>query len=91
MSRHLAGGTRSAGDTGTLGGLLATGDLVARPLPAGASTRGTEDVGVGTRAGDTDGVVSHGQSSDWHARGWFACRRAVLVVLLDNNTVLGDS
>ena len=91
MSRHLAAGTRTAGDTRALGGLLATGDLVARPLPAGASARGTEDVGVGTSAGDTDSVISHGKASDRDASGGLAGGRTVLVVLLDNNTVLGDS
>jgi len=91
MSRHLAGGARAAGDTRALGGLLATGDLVARPLPAGASTRGTENVGVGARAGNADSVVSHGKTSDWDTVSGLASRGAVLVVLLNNNTVLGNS
>lgn len=91
MSRHLAAGTRATGDTRALGGLLATRDLVARPLPAGASTRGTENVGVGASAGHTDSVISHGKTGNRDASSGLSSRGAVLVVLLDNNTVLGDS
>jgi hypothetical protein len=109
MSGYLATGTRAAGKTRALCGLLATGDLVARPLPAGASTRGAKDVGVGARAGNTDSVISHGKTSDWDTSGglreiklaefcgrvgystYLASGGAILVVLLNNNTVLGDS
>lgn len=91
MSRHLAGGTRTAGNTRALGRLLATGDLVARPLPAGASTGSTKDVGVGAGAGNSDSVVSHGKTGDWDTVSGLASTGAVLVVLLNNNTVLGDS
>jgi len=89
--RHLAGGARAAGDTRALAGLLATRDGVARPLPVGASTGGTENVGVGTRAGNTDLVVVHGEASDRDTVGGLAGRGTVLVVLLNDNTVLGDA
>jgi hypothetical protein len=90
MSRHLAAGARAAGDTRALAGLLAARDLVARPLPAGASTRSAKDVGVGTSAGDTDSVISHGKASDRNIGSGFPGRRSVLIVLLNNYTVLGD-
>jgi hypothetical protein len=90
MSRHLAAGARAAGDTRALAGLLAARDLVARPFPAGASTRSAKDVSVGTSAGDTDSVVSHGKARDRNPVSGFARWRSVLIVLLDNYTVFGD-
>jgi hypothetical protein len=91
IARHLAAGARAAGDTRALAGLLPTRDLVARPLPVGASTRGTENVGVGARAGNTNSVVGHGETSDWDTVSGLASGRTVLVVLLDDNTVLGNT
>jgi hypothetical protein len=90
MSRHLAAGARAAGDTRALAGLLAARDLVARPLPAGASTRSAKDVGVGTSAGDTDSVVSHGKASDRNPVCSDSSRTSILIVLLNDYTVFGD-
>jgi hypothetical protein len=90
MSRHLAAGARAAGDTRALAGLLAAGDLVARPFPAGASTRSAKDVGVGTSAGDTDSVISHGKASDRNRASGFSSGTSILIVLLNDYTVFGD-
>jgi len=87
---------RLAGSTGwdalALGGLLATGDRVARPGPVAAARAGTaEDVDVSSRAGDGASDAGDGQVSDWDTGGGRASRAAVLVVLLDDDSVRGDS
>ena len=81
---HLA--RSRAGDVGAAGGLLATGDGVAGPGPAGAGAGGTEDVDVGGGASDGTGVLAHGQAGDWDTSGGLAGGRAVLVVLLNDDT-----
>jgi hypothetical protein len=91
VSRHLAAGARAAGDSRALGRLLAARDLVARPLPARASTRSAKNVGVGTSTSNANSVISHGKASDRNAGSGFAGGRTILVVLLNNNTVLGDA
>jgi hypothetical protein len=85
---HLAGSR--AGDVGALAALDTTGDGDTRPLPVGAGTLGAEDVdllGLGT-----DGTldVLDGKTGDRDAGCGLASGRTVLVVLLDQNTGLGD-
>jgi hypothetical protein len=79
-----------ARNVGALGALFAAGNRVARPSPVGASALGTQDVnrhGVGRNAA---GDAGDGQAGDGHAGGGSAGRRAVLVVLLDDDAVFGD-
>lgn len=89
-SLHLAGST-TTGDVRASGGLLTTSDGVTAPSPVGASALGAENVDIGGRAGDSSSVLCHGQSSDWDACGGCASRGTVLVVLLNDNTVLLDA
>jgi len=87
-SIHLA--RSRAGDVGALGALLAAGDGVARPSPVGASSLGAKDV---NRHGVGSDAASHaldGEAGDRNAGGGSAGRRAVLVVLLDDDAVLGN-
>lgn len=89
LLRYLALGR--AGNTLALGAGLATSDFDAVPGPAGASARGTEDVNVGRTAGNSSLDVAQGQASDGDAAGGSASGAAVLVVLLNDDAVLGDS
>lgn len=78
----------TARDTLAGSGLLATGDAVVLPRPVLAV--GAQDVDVGALGGDSavdvaDGEVGDGDTSSRRTGGL-----AVLVVLLDDNTVLGD-
>lgn len=83
-------GSATAGDVLALGALLSTGDTVAGPGPAGAGALAAEQVGVG--AGRGDGALDAGDSEvgDRDTGGGGTGRAAVLVVLLDDDTVLGD-
>jgi len=87
--RHLALGR--AGNALALGAGLATSDTDAVPGPAGASARGTEDVNVGRTAGNSSLDVAQGQASDGDAAGGSASGAAILVVLFNDDAVLGDS
>lgn len=86
--RHLASSAAAAGDALALGGGLAAGDRDARPLPAAA--RSAEDVDVSAGRGDGALDVAEGKASDGDAGGGGAGGGAVLVVLLNDDTVLGD-
>jgi hypothetical protein len=70
--------------------LLSASDAVARPGPVGAAALTAEDVDVGSRRSDGTLDVLDSETSDWDTGGGLASRRAVLVVLLDDNSVLGD-
>jgi hypothetical protein len=79
-----------AGDVEALVALLATSKADTRPLPAGAGALTTENVhrdGLGANAA-LDAVDS--QASNRDTGGRLAGRRAVLVVLLDHDSVLGN-
>lgn len=86
--KHLARG--SARDVHAFVALLATLDVNARPSPVGASALSAEDVDGGSLGGDVAGNVLNGEASDRNAVGGRAGRGAVLVVLLDDDTLLGD-
>lgn len=89
LSVHLAGSS-TAGDVLALGARLSTSDTVARPLPARARALAAKQVDVGARR--SDGALDAGDSKvgDWDASGGGTGRAAVLVVLLNDDTVLGD-
>lgn len=89
FSARLAG-SATAGDVLALGALLSTSDAVAGPGPARAGALAAKQVGVG--AGRGDGSLDAGDSKvgDWNTSGGGSGRAAVLVVLLDDDTVLGN-
>jgi hypothetical protein len=87
-SQHLA---RSAGrDTGAASALLSTSDAVARPGPVGAATLTAKDVDVSTLGGDSTLDVLNSEASNRDTGSGLASGGAVLVVLLDDDTILGD-
>lgn len=73
-----------------LGALLAAGKADARPGPVGAGALATEDVDGDGLGGDRAGDLLDVQAGDGDAGGGLAGGRAVLVVLLDDDAVLGD-
>ena len=81
----------TAGDTLALLASAATLDVDITPGPVGASTLGTQNVDVGSTAVDSSVDVVDGQTSDGDTAGGGSGRAAVLVVLLNDNTVVGDS
>ena len=85
---NLAGS--GAGDVGALAALLATRDADTRPLPARAGALTAENVDGSSLGADAALDVVDGQASDRDTGGRLAGGRAVLVVLLDHDTVLGD-
>lgn len=85
---HLARGR--ARDVHAVVALLATLDVNTRPGPVGASALSAEDVDRGSLGRDAASNVLNGETSDRNAIGGLASRGAVLVVLLDDDTLLGD-
>lgn len=85
---NLAGS--GAGNVGALAALAATRDADARPLPARAGALAAENVDGSSLGADAALDVVDGQASDGDAGGGLAGGRAVLVVLLDHDSVLGD-
>ena len=71
-----------------MGGLLSIRDRDIRETEVGA--RGAEDVDVGTAGGDGAFDIFQAETADRNSVGWSAGRGTVLVVLLDNDAVLGD-
>ena len=88
--RCLASSTGAGGDVGALGALGSASDLVARPLPVGAGALTAKDVGLNTLGGHGASDAGDLEVGDGDTSGGLAGRRAVLVVLLDDDTVLGD-
>lgn len=88
-SAHLAS-SATAGDVLALGALLSTGDTVSGPGPARAGALAAEEIGVS--AGRRDGALDagDGQVGDRDSSGWGTGGAAVLIVLLDDDAVLGD-
>jgi hypothetical protein len=66
-------------------------NINATPRPVRASTGSTQDVDISSAAGDSSLNVAHGQASNRDAVSGGSGRAAVLIVLLDDDTVLGDS
>lgn len=77
-------------NVGALGALLSTSDRVTRPSPVGASTLGAKNVDGGSAGRDGTLDILNSKTSDGNAGGRGSSGRSVLVVLLDDNTVLGD-
>jgi hypothetical protein len=91
---RLAAGRLAAGNAGDVlaaGAGFATGELDARPSPVRAGTRGAQNVDIGSGARDGPGNLAHLQVGDGNTAGGGASGAAVLVVLLNDNTVLGDA
>ena len=86
----LASCAGAAGDVGAAGALNTASDTVAGPLPAGAGALSAEDVGLDTLGGHGTSDAGDGEVGDGNTGGGRACRRAVLIVLLDDDAVLGD-
>ena len=89
LNQHLARST--AGNILALAALLATSDLNTAPVPTTASTRGAEDVDFSALAIDGAVNVVQGQTGDGDSVGGSTSWAAVLVVLLDDNPVFGDT
>jgi hypothetical protein len=86
--QRLAGST--AGDVHATGALLSTSDGVTRPSPVGARSLTAKYVVVETLSSNGTLDVLDGKTGDRDTSGGLAGRRAVQVVLLDDDTVLGD-
>ena len=89
-ARRLASSTGAGGNVGARGALGSASDLVARPLPVGARALTAEDVGLNTLGGHRTSDAGNLEVGDGDTGGRLAGRGAVLVVLLDDDTVLGD-
>lgn len=88
-SVDLAGST--AGDVGALGGVgLATSDINGVPGPVGARAVTAGDDNVVAAGLDGAGDTVHGEVGDGDAGGRVAVEVTAIVVLLDEDTVLGD-
>ena len=85
---HLA--RSRAGDVRALAALHAASDADTRPLPVGASTLGAKNVNLLSLGTDGALDVLDGEAGDRDAGGGGASGRAVLVVLLDQDSGLGD-
>jgi hypothetical protein len=83
---HLAASTGR--NALALGRLLSTGNRDARPGEVGAGS--AKDVDIGTAGGDCSLDVLQGDILDGDTGGGGSGGRTVLVVLLDDNTVLAD-
>lgn len=71
-------------------GLLAAGDVDAAPRPVGASTLRAQDVNVGALLEHVSSDLVELDVGDRDATAGLARRLAVLVVLLDDNTLLDN-
>ena len=85
---HLA--RSRAGDVGALAALHTTSNADTRPLPVGASTLGAKNVNLLSLGTDGALDVLDGETGDRDAGGGGASGGAVLVVLLDEDSGLGD-
>ena len=89
-ARCLASSTGATGDVGALGALGSASDTVAGPLPVRARALTAKDVGLDTLGTHGTGNAGNLEASDGDTGGRFASGGTVLVVLLDDDTVLGD-
>jgi hypothetical protein len=88
-TQRLASST-TAGDVHAAGALLSSSDGVTRPGPVGARSLTAEDVDIKTLSSDATLDVLDGEASNRDTSGGLAGRAAVQVVLLDDDTVLGN-
>jgi len=85
-SAHLA--RSAAGNVRALGALHTTSDAVARPGPVGARTLRAQNVHISTLGRNRTLNILHSQTRDRHTSGRSTSGAAVLVVLLNHDTVL---
>jgi hypothetical protein len=88
-SKRLARST-AGGDVHAACALLSTSDSVTRPGPVGARALTAEDVDIKTLSSNSTLDVLDGEASDRDTSSGLAGGATVLVVLLDDDTVLGD-
>lgn len=86
QTQHLARGTR--GNSLALGRGLSTSDLVVGPGPVLAV--GAKDVDISSAGLDSSGDLVDGDVGDGDTSSGGSSRRTVLVILLNDDTVLGD-
>jgi hypothetical protein len=89
IGSHLA--RSNAWDVLALAAGLTTSDGVTGPGPVRAGALTAENVDVGSRALDGTLDVLDGEVGNWDTSGWGTSWGAVLVVLLDDDTVLSDA
>lgn len=80
----------TAGDVQAGGRCLSSSEGDAGPGPVGAGSLAAEDVDSACGGGDGSCDAGDGEASDGDTGGWLARWGAVLVILLDDDTVLGD-
>lgn len=90
VALNLAGG--DAGDIGAAAVALTTGDRDVRPGPAGAGSAATGDDNVisGARDSAGSGNVLDDEVGDRNATGGVAVKVSTIVVLFDQDAILGD-
>lgn len=91
-AQRLGRARNTAGDVGALGVVLATSDNDVGPGPAGAGAvaASNRDVVAIRVDGATAGDSAHGQAGDGNAGGRVAVKVTAVVVLLNEDTVVGD-
>jgi hypothetical protein len=77
-------------DVGAASALLSTSDAVASPGPVRAAALTAKNVNINTLGGNSTLDVLDGEASDRNTSGGLASRGAILVILLDDNAVLGN-
>lgn len=69
---------------------LATSNRDTLPRPPGTSALSAKNVNIRSGRGNRARHSVDNQAGDWDTSGWCSGRRSVLVILLDDDTVLGD-
>lgn len=88
--RYLASSARATGDVRARGALDTASNRVAGPLPVGARSFSAKDVGLNTLGGHGTSDAGNLKVGNGDTSGGRAGGGAILVVLLDDNSVLGD-
>lgn len=88
---RLVATASAARDVLAFGACFTPGNAHVVPSPVRAGTTGTEDIDVGRTALDGAGHAVKCEIGDWDAASWCSGWAAVLIILLDDNTVIGDS
>lgn len=87
----LIAAASTARDVFTLGAGFTTGDINLLPGPVRAAAVTAENVDVDTSALNSSGDIINGQVGDGDSGGRCTSRAAVLIILLNDNTVFGNS
>lgn len=61
------------------------------PSPIRTAIFGAQDIHLHRIILERTGDAIHGETGDWHTVGWGARGRAILIVLLDHDAVIGDT